>query len=124
MSLNKRCNPFFAPLMQLFVLTGAIWLAAVLELWYRNGFTLGWLFHFLDSPLEMSVFDYSDFMILAGSFMQGSQENNDISFIGAVSAGLGMNIQFEETRLSITRIVLVSAAGYYFGKLFHETRNE
>jgi hypothetical protein len=64
----------------------------------------------------MSVFDYSDLLILTGSVLQGQQENNEISFAGALIASIGINIQFEETRISIARIVLVSVAGYYLGK--------
>lgn len=64
----------------------------------------------------MSVFDYSDGMIFLGSFYQGYQDNTDIKFLAALVLGLGINIQFEETRLSMTRIVITSIGGYFFGK--------
>lgn len=64
----------------------------------------------------MSVFDYSDGMIFLGSFYQGYQDNTDINFLAALVLGLGINIQFEETRLSMTRIVITSIGGYFFGK--------
>lgn len=64
----------------------------------------------------MSVFDYSDGMIFVGSFYQGYQDNNDINFLAALVLGLGINIQFEETRLSMTRIAITSIGGYFLGK--------
>lgn len=70
----------------------------------------------------MSVFDYSDAMILAGSFFQGKQDGNDVNFLAALVMGLGINIQFEETRLSITRILATSIVGYYIGKYVNQAQ--
>lgn len=68
------------------------------------------------TSMSFFSFDYSDAMIFAGSFFQGKQDGNDVNFMAALITGLGINIQFEETRLSMTRIILTSVAGYYIGK--------
>ena len=59
--------------------------------------------------------DYSDGMIFVGSTIMGSTDKNNILFVGGLVASLGINIQFEETRLSITRIVFLSLLGYGLG---------
>ncbi len=60
--------------------------------------------------------DFSDAMIFVGSMMTGAySDNNTIIFAGGLVASLGINIQFEQTRLSIARIVALSALGYFLG---------
>lgn len=59
--------------------------------------------------------DYSDGMIFVGSTIMGSTDKNNILFVGGLVASLGINIEFEETRLSITRIVFLSLLGYGLG---------
>lgn len=68
----------------------------------------------------MSLIDYSDGMIFAGSAVMGSTDKNNILFLGGLLASLGINIQFEETRLSITRIVFLSVLGYGLGAYFNK----
>lgn len=60
-------------------------------------------------------FNYSDGMIFVGSAVMGSTDKNNILFVGGLVASLGINIQFEETRLSIARIVFLSLLGYGLG---------
>lgn len=62
--------------------------------------------------------DVSDALIFAGSAVVGSTDKQDIQFAGGLAASIGINIQFETTRLSILRIVMLSAAGYFAGTLF------
>ena len=69
----------------------------------------------------MSVLDYSDLMIFAGSYLQGQKGTESVSFVGALVASLGINIQFEETRLSITRIVATSLIGFFVGQKMKKT---
>lgn len=64
--------------------------------------------------------DYSDGMIFAGSALVGNTDKNNLQFVGGLVASLGINIQFEETRLSITRIVVLSLIGYGLGAWFHK----
>jgi hypothetical protein len=64
--------------------------------------------------------DYSDGMIFVGSTIMGSTDKNNILFVGGLVASLGINIQFEETRLSITRIVFLSLLGYGLGAYFNK----
>lgn len=64
--------------------------------------------------------DYSDGMILVGSAITGSTDKNNLLFVGGLVASLGINIQFEETRLSITRIVFLSLLGYGLGAHFNK----
>jgi len=59
--------------------------------------------------------DYSDVMIFAGSLVVGLDGSGLATFAGGTVASLGVNIQFEETRLSITRIFVLSIAGYLVG---------
>lgn len=59
--------------------------------------------------------DYSDVMIFAGSVAVGVNGSPLVVFTGGTIASLGVNIQFEETRLSIMRIFLLSMAGYLIG---------
>lgn len=74
------------------------------------------------SPFKMSVFDYSDGMIFVGSFYQGYQDSADINFLAALVLGLGINVQFEETRLSMTRIIITSVGGYFLGKYLNANK--
>ncbi len=67
--------------------------------------------------------DYSDGMIFVGSTIMGSTDKNNILFVGGLVASLGINIQFEETRLSIVRIVFLSLLGYGLGAYFNK-KNE
>lgn len=61
--------------------------------------------------------------MLAGAYAQG-RYSEDISFIGALAMSLGMNIQFEETRLSITRIAIICIGGYFAGKQMKKTTQD
>lgn len=70
----------------------------------------------------MEYFDYSDGMILVGSAIMGDSDKNNILFVGGLIATLGINIQFEETRLSMVRIVALSVLGYGFGAYFKKKK--
>lgn len=69
--------------------------------------------------------DYSDAMIITGAIMQGRAGYQTYDFVGALLMGLGTNIQFEESRLSITRIVVLSVGGFLLGQqIFRKPDNK
>ena len=66
--------------------------------------------------------DASDGLILIGSGVVGANGNPFVVFTGGLIASIGINIQFETTRLSITRIVALSLAGYVLGSYWAEKK--
>jgi len=64
--------------------------------------------------------DYSDGMIFVCSTIMGCTDKYNILFVGGLVASLGINIQFEEIRLLITRIVFLSFLGYGLGAYFNK----